>query len=127
MKWFELNPERLEIEKRLLARYHPSSKLVKEHGELKIIKRLVTHRDIYIIEAVFADKHPYSPMQVYVREPRLKELPEHMYSVEQLCLHDLDDVGPQTTAKIYLDWAVQWIHTYERWLDGEPWPETNQG
>jgi len=126
MKWFESNPERLEIEKRLLARYHPGTKIIKKHGKLKVVKRVVTTRNTYIVEGVFADRFPYAPMKVYLRKPRLKRSPPHRYSSKHLCLHKRNDVGPQTTAKVYLDWAVQWICTYERWLDGEPWPETNQ-
>jgi hypothetical protein len=126
MKWFELNPQRFEIEKCLLAQYHPGSKLIKKHGKLKVTKHLITDLDTYIIEGVFSDRHPYLPMDVYIREPPLEGSPPHRYSTEHICIHGPGDVGPETTAKVYLDWAVQWINTYERWLNGEPWPETNQ-
>jgi len=127
MKWYKSNPERLAIEKRLLAQYYPGSKLIIKHGEMKVVKRLITLKNTYLIEGVFEDNHPYAAMRFYVRQPRLKNLPKHMYSTKELCLHDPDDVGPETTAKVYLDWAIQWIHFYERWLDGEEWPETNYG
>lgn len=127
MKWHELNPSRLAIEKRLLAQYHSGAKIIIKGGKMRVIKQIVTSRNTYLIEAIFADRHPYSPMQVYIREPRLKKKPEHMYSGGQLCLHKSNEVGPGTTAKVYLDWTVQWILTYERWLEGGKWPKTNRG
>lgn len=126
MKWYELNPGRLAVEKCLLGKHHPGVKLIKQEGVLRVIKRLCTSKDTYIIEAIFSDKHPYSPVKVYIREPRLKKKPEHMYSGGQLCLHKSNEAGPETTAKIYLDWTIQWILTYERWLDGEKWSKTNR-
>jgi hypothetical protein len=127
MKWYELNPGRFEIEKRLLARYHPGSKLVIEGGRVKVTRQVVTHRDTYVVEGKFADDHPYSDMRWRVLKPTIRGSPPHRYDEGELCLHEPGETGPETTAKIYLDWATQWILTYERWRDGEQWPRTNQG
>ncbi len=125
MKWFQSNPARFEMEKRLLARSHRGVKIVIESGKMRVVMGLRTRRAEYLIEAIFPRNFPYSAMEVYVRKPRLQS-PPHLYGEDRLCLHDDDEVGPETTAKIYLDWTKQWIATYERWLDGEPWPETNR-
>jgi hypothetical protein len=126
MKWYESNPERLAVERCLLAKHHRGAKLIIKDGQMSVVKRIYTRRNTYVIEGIFADIHPYSPMQFYIREPRLATPTRHMYSGGQMCLHEPGSVGPQTTAKVYLDWAIQWIDLYERWLDGEDWPETNQ-
>jgi len=127
MKWYQANPERFEIEKRLLAKYHPGAKVVIKDGKVRVIKRFRTRKATYTIEGIFAADHPYSEMRFYVRKPRIRKSPLHRYDKGRLCLNDPNDVGPETTAKVYLDWAVDWLLTYERWLDGETWPPTNQG
>jgi len=127
MKWYESNPARFEMEKRLLARFHPGVKIIKKSGKMHVLKKFRTRKDTYLLDAIFPDRFPYSSVQVFVRQPRLKKSPPHQFSGGQICLHGSRDVGPETTAKVYLDWAVQWIKTYERWLDGETWPPTNYG
>jgi hypothetical protein len=127
MKWYESNPIRFEIEKRLLARYHHGSRIIIEKGKMKVQKRFHGSKEVYLVEGIFSDRHPYSPMNFYIKEPRLKNSPPHKFSDGWLCLHGSDDVGPETTAKVYMDWAIQWLQTYERWLDGEEWPDTNKG
>lgn len=94
---------------------------------MRVLKQLWTHQNKYFIEGIFSDHHPYSAMRVYVREPHLKGSPPHKFPGNELCLHDDDGVGPETTAKIYMDWACQWIRIYEKWLDGKRWPKTNRG
>jgi len=126
MKWYESNPERFEIEKRLLARHHPGSKLIIKDGVVKLAKRIATAENTYDVEGVFARDHPYTPMSFYVRHPPIRGTPPHQYGDGELCLHKPGQAGPETTARVYLDWTTQWIQTYERWLDGEPWPETNE-
>ncbi len=124
MEWYKSNPVRFEMEKRLLARFHPGVKIIIEKGEMRVIMKFRARKATYFIEGFFPRDFPNSPLDVYVREPRLKSSP-HQYSRGRLCLHDDDDVGPETTAKIYMDWTKQWIATYERWLEGIPWPKTN--
>lgn len=126
MKWWESNPERFAIEKRLLTQFHPDVKLVIQDGRMRVLKNIVTGKDNYLLEAKFDDHHPYSPMSVYIRKPRLENSPPHSFSDGGLCLHGYNEVGPETTAKIFIDWACQWVKIYEKWLDGESWPVTNR-
>jgi hypothetical protein len=126
MKWYELNPERLAVEKRLLAKHHRGTQMRIEKAGIHIIKRIHGRYRTYKVKGIFANSHPYSPMQFYVVKPALKQGTPHRFTDGQLCLHTSADVGPETTAKVYLDWAQQWIKTYEDWLDGKPWPDTNR-
>ena len=125
MKWYTNNPVRFEMEKHLLGRHHPGVKIIIKDGRTQVLKQLKTHQDTYLIEGEFPNNFPYSPMKVYIRNPVLKGSPPHQYNGDLLCLHGPNDVGPETTAKVYLDWAIQWIRTYERWLNGEVWPPKN--
>jgi hypothetical protein len=127
MKWYELNPERMAIEKRLLAEHHRGVVLTIKHGRMHVIKPIRGRYSTYTVQGTFADEHPYAPMQFVVVKPPLRGTPPHRFMGGQLCLHGPGDVGPETTAKIYVDWAEQWIQTYEDWLDGKPWPPTNRG
>ena len=126
MKWYERNPERLAIEKRLLAAYHRGVKMCIKHGQIHVIKSIAGRYGTYVVRGTFSDQHPYAPMEFEIVSPALKRSPPHRYTGGQLCLHDPGDVGPETTAKVYLDWAEQWIQIYEDWLDGKPWPDTNR-
>ena len=126
MKWYDLNPERLAIEKRLLARHHRGVQLQIEKARMHVVKRIRGRYGTYVVQGTFADQHPYSPMQFKIVSPPLKGTPPHRFPEGELCLHGPGEVGPETTAKIYLDWAQQWIQTYEDWLDGKTWPTTNR-
>ncbi len=126
MKWYQRDPGRYAIEKRLLAKFHRGAKIKIEGGKMSVFKKVVGRKDTYLVETIFSSQHPYSPMQVHVRQPCLKRSSPHKFFGSHICIHGTNDVGPETTAKVYLDWAVQWIKTYENWLDGKPWPETNR-
>lgn len=126
MKWYETNPARFEAEKRLLAQHHPGTKIIIQGGQVKLTKKIRTKKNTYLIEGTFPKGYPYSPVCVKVIEPKLKSGVPHRYCDGRLCLHSGCDVGPETTAKIILDWTVQWLLTYEKWLDGERWPKNNQ-
>ena len=125
MKWYTSNPARFEMEKHLLSRHHPGVKIIIKGGRMRVLKQLKTQQNTYSIEGEFPSNFPYSPMKVYICSPKLKKSPPHRYSGGRLCLHGPNDVGAETSAKVYLDWAAQWIRTYERWLTGKPWPSKN--
>ena len=127
MIWFKNNPQRFAVEKKLLARFHPGVKIIIKDGQMSVFKKFVTYKNSYLIEAKYSARHPYSPMEVFIREPYLKKTPPHRYAKGQLCLHGTSDIGAETTAKVYLDWTEQWIRIYECWLEGKPWPNTNRG
>ena len=127
MKWYQVNLARFEIEKKLLARHHPGVKIVIKDGKVKLTKQIRTNRDTYLIEGRFPKNYPYSPLNITVLKPKLHTKVPHIYCDGELCLHGSGDAGPETTAKIILDWTVQWLKTYERWLDDQSWPTTNHG
>ena len=125
-KWYERDPARFEIGKRLLAQFHPGMKLVIQKGILRFRKQVVTARNTYQVEGIFGASHPYDPMAIFIRHPPLKQNPPHRFSGGRICLHGQGDIGPETTAKMYLDWTIQWLKTYEAWLAGKSWPKTNR-
>ncbi len=125
MKWYENNPGRFEMEKCLLARHHPGSKVVIKNGRISVLKRVQTAQATYLLEGIFPKNYPYAPMGIYILEPVLQKTPPHQYKGGRLCLHGGNDVGPETTAKVYFDWAVQWLNIYEEWLRGKSWPKRN--
>ncbi len=125
MKWYQSNPARFEIEKKLLSRHHPGTRLVIKDGKVKLTKQIRTNRNTYLIEGQFPKDYPYSPLSVKVLKPKLHKKVPHIYRDGELCLHGSGDVGSETTAKIILDWTVQWLLTYERWLDSQSWSKTN--
>lgn len=124
MEWYKSNPARFEMEKLLLARFYHGVKIVIEKGKMRVVMKLRTRKADYHVKGFFPRDFPYSPLNVYIRKPRLQS-PPHVYDGGKLCLHYDDGVGPETTAKIYLDWTKQWIAAYEKWLDGKDWPKTN--
>jgi hypothetical protein len=126
MHWYEANKTRFEIEKRLLAQFHPGTRIIIKNGKMKLEHRIAIGRNSYLVEGIFADNHPYSSMQFFVRQPSIRKSSPHRFCDGEICTHGPDDIGPETTAKVYLDWAGDWLRTYEKWLDGEPWPETNK-
>lgn len=125
MKWYQSNAARFEIEKNLLSRHHPGTQIIIKDGKIKLKKQIQINRDTYLIEGSFPKDYPYSPLSVKVLKPKLHRKVPHIYCDGELCLHGKGDVGPETTAKIILDWTQQWLRTYEQWLDGKPWPDTN--
>lgn len=126
VKWFEMNPTRFEMERRLLGQYYRGCKIVKKKGKIRVLIRYRARRDNYVVEGVFPNRFPYSPMDVYILTPSIKKEPPHYFGSGRLCLHNSGDVSPETTAIVYLDWAKQWIELYERWLNGKTWPKTNR-
>lgn len=127
MRWYELDPDRFEVEMALLAQHHPGTKIIKENSRIRAEKWYRTRQSNYLIKAVFSDRHPYEPMEVSIEKPRIKGRPPHYFSNGLLCLHHFSEGRAQTTAKVYLDWTVQWIKCYEKWLNTREWPETNKG
>jgi len=114
------------MEKRLLAENHGGSRIIIENGTVRVEFTFATCRDNYEMVAYFPKNYPYDPMQVFVKSPTL-ESPPHRYTNGRLCLHGDNDFDAGTTAKVYIDWAKQWILTYEKWLATGEWPVGNKG
>lgn len=126
MKWFEVNPLRFELEKRLLGLHHPGCKLIKQNGQFSVLVWIQTNKRCYEVRGTFPDRFPNRPMLVQIEKPKIKDHPPHFFSeFGGLCIYGSNDYGPETTAKVYLDWAKQWIQCYENWQDTGSWPKTN--
>ena len=126
MKWYEINPLRLELERRLLGQYHPGCKLIKYNGKFTVQLQIRTRKRSYQLSGIFPDRFPNDPMRVRIERPKITDGPPHYFSYDGgLCIYGSGNYGPETTAKVYLDWAKQWIKSYEHWQDMRIWPKTN--
>ena len=126
MKWFELDPIRFELEINLLRRHHRGCKLIKQNGKYSIQFQVRTTKRSYQLEAIFPDTFPNSPMVVQVKHPKITDFPPHYFGKSGgLCIYGSGNFGPETTAKVYIDWAKQWIKCYEQWQITGVWPVTN--
>jgi hypothetical protein len=126
MKWYEVNPLRLELEKRLLRQHHPGFRLIKENGRWRVEIKIRTPKRLYHLKGIFPDRFPNSPMTVHIENPKIRDCPPHYFSREGgLCIYGHSNYGPETTAKVYLDWSKQWLKCYEHWQDTGIWPKNN--
>lgn len=126
MKWYENDPLRFELEKRLLGLHHPGCKLIKQNGQFSVLLQIQTHKQCYTVRGIFPDRFPYAPMQVQIIKPEINDGPPHYFhSNGVLCLYGGADYGPETTAKVFIDWAKQWFQCYENWQETGLWPINN--
>lgn len=127
MKWYEVNPIRFELEKKLLAVHHPGCKLVKESGEYRVELQVKTNIRTYHVTGVFPNRYPNAPMTVHIPQSQIDDYPPHYFDENgELCLYGCGNVGSETTAKVYIDWAKQWIKCYESWQRTRRWPVNNE-
>jgi hypothetical protein len=125
MKWYEVNPTRFEFEKMLLRQHHPGCKLIKEYGQFSVHVQVRTYKRCYHLKGIFPDSFPNSPMTVQIESPKIKDGPPHYFTDGGLCIYGSRNYGPETTAKVYIDWAKQWIKCYENWQETGRWPRNN--
>lgn len=126
MKWYELDVDRFELEKILLRQHHPGCKLIKCDGKYSVELQIRTNKRCYQLRGIYPDQFPNDPMRVQIKSPKLEDCPPHYFSYNGgLCIYGTGNYGPETTAKVYIDWAKQWIKRYEYWQETRIWPETN--
>lgn len=122
MRWDEKRPERFALERQLLSKFHPGCKLVKKRDQWRVRKRHRGRRDSYEVELVLPKNFPYGMAKAYLLRPRIKKAPHYFPDMGHwLCLNEREDVTVETTIKVYLDWFVQWVGKYERWLKTGKW------
>ncbi|MGC9454942.1 MAG: hypothetical protein ACP5HU_08750 [Phycisphaerae bacterium] len=122
MAWDKKRPERFALEKRLLGQFHPGVKLIKKGGKWRIIKRYQGRKGTYEAELVYPRNFPYGQVKAYLIRPRAKRSAPHYFANSRwLCLNEPEDVGVETTGKVYVDWFVKWVKKYERWLETGRW------
>jgi hypothetical protein len=120
MAWFDSHPDRLAIEKRLLKQHYPGVALVKKDGLLRIWISIRGRSAVYRCELVYPPRFPFQPMHVYIREPRVRSR-FHQFKDGSPCLHRHGDVGPETTAVVYIRWLEEWIRRYEESCRTRKW------
>lgn len=121
MAWFRERPERYNAEITLIRRRYPSARISFEHGSLVAMLKVQGRSTSYEVKLIYPDSFPYSPPMVYLVKPEIKHAP-HRFSGGGLCVYSEID-GPQISGKVILDWAVQWIFSYETWLKTGHFPK----
>lgn len=120
MAWYDQHRERFALEARLLKRAYPEAKLVKKGGLMRVWLRIRGRLRVYESELIYPLRFPFEPMKAYMLSPRI-DSKFHQFNDGRLCLHEPEDVGPQTTAIVYIGWLNGWIDRYEKSLRTGKW------
>ena len=127
MAWYEYRPQRLDSEIKLLKKYYsgPTTKYFIENGLFIIVHKVKGRFHTYIAKSVYPDNFPYEQIDTYIKKPRIRNLGEtiHMFCNKNLCLARPEQIGPQTSGKIIIDWLRDWIRGYEIYLDTGKFPD----
>jgi ubiquitin-protein ligase len=124
--WYIRLPERLRLETNLINNVYPNTRISQRNGRIEVYLKFRWKGKLYNILMYYPDRFPYDHPEVVITSPRIYPAP-HMFGDGRLCLWGVDDVGPQTSGKVILDWACGWIRSYEEyrrtkhWLDGNKW------
>lgn len=129
MRWFENNPQRFDYELALLKKYYasPATRCFIERGSLKmkIMHQIIGRKYIYLARIVYPDGFPYDQIDTFIDKPRIPNLGDtiHMFNNRSLCLARPEQIGPQISGKIIIDWLRDWICGYEIYLDTGKFPD----
>ena len=126
-KWFRRNPERVLLEKAVMAKSFPQFELILLADDfLRWFGPLETNRgNVYRLEVRYPDEFPDKAPQVYPLNPVIEAfMPgtnryKHQYPDGHLCLHYPGDktFSPKTTAAAVVAVAAAWFFSYETWLE----------
>jgi ubiquitin-protein ligase len=124
-RWFERLPERFRLEVKLIKQFYPNSKVTQNNRRIEVYLKFRWGRKLYNLLMYYPNRFPYEQPEVIILSPKLFPAP-HMFRDGRLCLWGVDDVGPQTSGKVILDWACGWIRSYEEYRSTNKWPEGNK-
>ena len=113
MQWYELDPERLEIEIRLMEGEGVNFQLCRDEnynllwrGPIRVRGHL--HRDVRL---VYPETFPYEPIELYILEPKLPPF-EHVAINGRVCYCRREEWNPDWTAlAVYLT-AIRFLDEY---------------
>ena len=120
MKWYKKNPERLEVEIRLIKTHHQGARIFQERGRIAVFSKFHGRKSHYLAKLIYPDDFPWEQPKVWIIEPRIRKAP-HRWRDRSICLHGEQD-GPRISGRIVLDRTNQWIKAYEEWCDTSKWP-----
>lgn len=119
-QWYERDPERWALERRLLRQTYPGVKLVKKEGVMHVLIALGGNQAHYYCELIYPKQFPFEPMDVFIRNPVVKSQ-FHQFRDGQPCLLHSDDIGVNTTAVVYISWLREWLKRFEESLVTGMW------
>lgn len=124
-QWYERKPDRLKVERDILAEKFPKFRPYKaSNGAFKVKGVLETRRgNEYLVAVVCPSNYPNKPPKVFVEKPGLKR-GKHRYKDGSLCLFYPEDHSwtPSSTLSTIIARAAGWLHAYETWRLTNNWP-----
>lgn len=127
MTWYERDPQRFLAERQLLKHFYPNARMFRKGKTISALLSVVGQKRCYLVRIDYPSDFPLSPPVAFPVDPVIRGTP-HQYSKGRFCLHSTSEVGPQTTGKVMLDWALGWYEAYEEWLSNGKvkWTRTNR-
>jgi hypothetical protein len=122
MSWHERDPVRFALEAALLGHHYAGIQLVKQEGLWRIRMAVASPTSTYLLELIYPPRFPLAPVQAFMTSPDIRGAP-HVIGDNLLCMYHKEDIGPETTGKVYTDWAVEWIKRYEKWRQTKVWDD----
>ncbi len=121
--WPENDKVRFLLEIKLLRRSYPDARPIISNGLLMVSNKFQGKRAAYMMKIEYPVDFPWSAPSAFITKPRIAGA-KHIFDKGQLCLYTQKEVGPQTSGKVILDWAIAWLRAYEAWLDSgrTHWP-----
>jgi hypothetical protein len=138
-QWYELDPQRLVIERKAMQAKFPSFRMHKlDDGRLGWSGVLESNRaNRYQILLIYPEQFPYKQPMVYPIDPKVIALEldgdkyKHQYPDLRLCLYFPGDrnFDVRTTAATVVAVSAAWFFAYETWLENgrSYWPGPEVG
>ncbi|MGB3479911.1 MAG: hypothetical protein WBB67_12215 [bacterium] len=125
MKWYEAKPNRCIMETATIKQVYPAAQIDIERGYLIAFLMFQGRKGSYLLKVVYPSEFPYEEPKAFIKKPRIKDA-LHRWLDGSLCIKGNAE-PPNLSGKIIIDWSINWIKTYENWLDGIRWPDYIRG
>jgi len=124
MAWYEENPNRFELEMRLIARNYPQARVFIGKRGITVYLEITGKKSRYLAEIIYPADFPFNQPKAFIRHPKLpsKYHDIHRFNNGSLCLAKPNQTGPQTSGKVICDWTHDWVKSYEAWQDTRVFP-----
>ncbi|NLV08340.1 hypothetical protein GOC74_00045 [Halomicrobium mukohataei] len=124
--WYEQDPERLRIEKKVMKERFPQFS-IKIHGEELFWEGTLrsNSNNRYEVAIFYPNDYPYSAPEPYITDPDITQYnPPHIYANGQLCVFEQTDGTweRKSTAATMVTLIAPWIGAFEHWQETGYWP-----
>lgn len=117
--WYQRYPSRWILEARMLRESYPRARLVNKDGLMRVWLLVRGKKRLYLCELIYPHNFPYVGMTGNILSPEIRSK-IHRFRDGSICLYEPKDVGPETTAVIYVRWFQDWIKNHENGWKGVP-------